>query len=97
MEGNETTYKWVRIDGRMKTNLPEINAAFGSLETNTHGNVIWIRLDGDACRIGFALTPSLQAKYPDGLTQEDVVREAVDSLKPFTVEIERVDWWTQYR
>ncbi|RYP39902.1 hypothetical protein DL767_002021 [Monosporascus sp. MG133] len=96
MEGNETTYRWVRIDGRMKTNMPEPNLVFGSLETKTHGNVLWAKLDRDAYRIGFALTPSLQAKYPNGLTQEDVVQEAADCLKPFTLEIERVDWWTQY-
>lgn len=97
MEGNDTTYRWVRIDGRMKTNMPETNLVFGSLETKTHGNVLWVRLDRDAYRIGFALTPSLQAKYPNGLTQEDVVKEAVESLKPFALEIERVDWWTQYK
>ncbi|KAK7754520.1 hypothetical protein SLS62_003540 [Diatrype stigma] len=94
--GQRAVRWWVRIDGRMKTNMPETNLAFGSIESQTHGNVLWVKLDRDAHRIGFALTPSLQAKYPDGLTQEDVVREATESLKPFTLEIERVDWWTQY-
>ncbi|KAI1258545.1 FAD binding domain-containing protein [Xylariaceae sp. FL1019] len=96
MEGNETTYKWIRIDGRMKTDMPDPNVVFGSLETQTHGNVLWCRLDRDACRIGFALTPSLQAKYPEGLAQEQAVSEAIDALQPFKLEIERVDWWTQY-
>lgn len=97
MEGNETVYKWVRIDGRMKTNLPEPNLMFASLETKTHGNVLWLRLDNDAHRIGFSLTPQLQEKYADGLTEEQVISEAIECLKPFELEVERVDWWTYYR
>lgn len=97
MEGNESTYRWVRVDGRMQTNMPEPNLVFAALETKSHGNVLWAKLDKDAYRIGFALTPSLQAKYPDGLSQEHVVHEAQECLEPFILKIERVDWWTQYK
>lgn len=97
MEGNDTVHKWVRIDGRMKTNIPDPNLMFASLETKTHGNVLWLRLDNDAYRIGFALTPRLQEKYPDGPTQEQAIEEAKECLKPFDLEIERLDWWTYYR
>jgi phenol 2-monooxygenase len=97
MEGNETTYKWVRIDGRMKTDMPEPNLVFAALETKNHGNVLWAKLDKDAYRIGYALTPSLQDKYPDGPNEEQAIQEAMDALQPFKLEIERVDWWTCYR
>lgn len=96
MEGNDTTYRWVRIDGRMKTDMPEPNLVFAVLETKTHGNVLWVRLDGDAYRIGFALTRSLQMKYPDGITQDQAIHEAEESFKPFKLKVERLDWWTQY-
>lgn len=97
MEGNDTTYKWVRIDGLMKTNMPEPNLMFASLETKTHGNVLWLRLDNDAHRIGFALTPRLQEKYPSGPTLGQAIEEAKQCLSPFELDIERVDWWTCYR
>jgi phenol 2-monooxygenase (NADPH) len=96
MEGNETSYKWVRLDGLMKTDMPEPDLVFASLKTPTHGSVLWARLDQDAHRIGFALTPALQAKYPDGMTEDLAVKEAIACLQPFKLEVERVDWWTQY-
>lgn len=96
MQGSDTTYKWIRIDGRVKTNMPEPNLSFASIYTETHGSVLWVKLDGDAVRIGFALNASLQAKYPDGPTQEQAVKEAADAIHPLTLEFERVDWWTYY-
>lgn len=96
MQGSDTTYKWIRIDGRVKTNMPEPNLSFASIYTETHGSVLWVKLDGDAVRIGFALNAALQAKYPDGPTQEQAVKEAADAIYPLTLEFERVDWWTYY-
>lgn len=97
MQGNETDYRWVRIDGKIKTNMPETDLVFGALETKSHGNVLWAKLDRDASRIGFALTPTLQAKYPNGITQDEALAEAAECMKPFTFEMERLDWWTQYK
>ena len=97
MEGNETTHRWVRIDGKINTDLPEQNLVFAVIETKTHGAILWAKLDGDAARIGYALTPTLQAKYPDGMTEEQVLEEAKECMKPFKCEIERLDWSTQYR
>ena len=96
MQGSDTTYKWIRIDGRVKTDMPEPNLSFASIYTETHGSVLWVKLDGDAVRIGFALNAALQAKYPDGPTQEQAVKEASDAIHPLTLEFERVDWWTYY-
>lgn len=96
MGGDDTTYRWIRIDGRMKTTMPETDLAFGVLETPEHGSVLWVKLDKDAYRIGFALSPRLQAKYPDGPTQQDAIHEAIECFRPFDLEIERLDWWTHY-
>ncbi|GKT63121.1 pentachlorophenol 4-monooxygenase [Colletotrichum tofieldiae] len=91
-----TQHEWVRIDGKMETNMPDANLGSSSIETAKHGNVLWVKLDKDAYRIGYALTPELRAKYPQGLTQEQAVEEAIESLKPFNLAIPRVDWWTSY-
>jgi phenol 2-monooxygenase len=39
----------------------------------------------------------MQEKYPDGINEEQVIYEAKESMKPFTLEVERLDWWTQYK
>jgi phenol 2-monooxygenase len=97
MEGSNTVYQWVRMDGKMKTSMPDADIGFAAVETAHHGNVLWVKLDKDAYRIGFAVTPPLLAKYPNGLTEEDALKEAQECMKPFTLAIERLDWWTQYK
>ena len=77
--------------------MPDANIGFAAIESPHHSNVLWVKLDEDAHRIGFALTEALLAKYPDSLTKEDAIKEAHNSVKPFTLDIERLDWWTQYR
>ncbi|KAH0526854.1 hypothetical protein TsFJ059_010127 [Trichoderma semiorbis] len=96
MEGDETTYKWIRIDGKVKTDMPDHNAGYAAIESNTHGTVLWIKLDGDAHRVGFAIPPHLQEKYPEGPNEAEVIKEAISAVLPFKLEFERVDWWTYY-
>ncbi|KAH8892957.1 hypothetical protein GQ53DRAFT_822456 [Thozetella sp. PMI_491] len=96
MEGDDTTFKWARFDGKVKTDMPDADLGFITKQTKTHGNVLWLKLDKDANRIGYVLTPALQSKYPDGMSEEAVVQEAINAMKPFSLEVERVDWWTQY-
>lgn len=96
MEGDQTTFNWVRLDGKYKTDMPFPDAGAGSLETETHGNVLWVRLDHDAHRIGFVLSPRLYEKYGDNITEEQAMYEAVEAMKPFSLEIERLDWMTRY-
>jgi phenol 2-monooxygenase (NADPH) len=97
MKGNDTEYKWIRIDGLMKTNIPEPDLMFGFIGTKDYGTVLWLRLDSDAHRVGFALNPRLREKYPDGITEKEAVEEAVECLKLFELSIERLDWWIYYR
>ncbi|CZR43832.1 related to 2-polyprenyl-6-methoxyphenol hydroxylase and related FAD-dependent oxidoreductases [Fusarium proliferatum ET1] len=97
MDFQSTSYEWIRIDGKISTDMPGECLGFASIETEHHGNVLWVKLDGDAHRIGYALTPHLLAKYPNGITETEAVQEAIDSVKPFKLHVDRLDWWTHYK
>jgi phenol 2-monooxygenase (NADPH) len=93
-EGSTSEDKWVRIDGKVKTNLPKPDT-YCSIESPTHGNVLWAALDRGATRIGYAFTDRRANPYPE-FNEQAAVKEAVEAVKPFTLEFERVDWWTIY-
>ncbi|KAI2857363.1 hypothetical protein CBS115988_5228 [Aspergillus niger] len=95
-EGDHTNFRWVRIDGRFKTDMPEADIGFASIESKSHGNVLWVQLDHGVKRIGCAMTPEMLARYGDKLTLEDAKVEAVKSMEPFSLEFETIDWWTLY-
>lgn len=65
-----------------------------AIESKTHGNVLWAPLDHGATRIGYAYTPEIAARYPDGVTQEVAEREAIRAMAPFHVRFTEVHWWT---
>lgn len=88
--------KWVRIDAVVKTDMPDSELGFASIESKTHGNVLWCSLDHNRTRIGLALTPELQAKYGDNMTLDQALEEAKASMLPFKVEFVQVDWYTVY-
>ncbi|KAI8718594.1 FAD-binding-3 domain-containing protein [Fusarium sp. LHS14.1] len=92
-----TTHEWIRIDGKMSTDIPDANIGLASIETEHHGNILWVKLDRDTHRVGFALTPSLLAKYPNGITEDEALKEAAEGMKPFKLEVDRLDWWTHYK
>lgn len=52
---DQTTLRWVRIDGLMETDMPDSNFGFGAIESQTHGNVLWVNLDHGRNRIGYAV------------------------------------------
>ncbi|KAI0390627.1 FAD binding domain-containing protein [Xylariaceae sp. FL0594] len=99
-EGSTTEDRWVRIDGNVRTNHPKPRT-YCSIESPTHGNVLWAPLDRGATRIGFAFTDQ-HSRYknqrPDTTVfdQEAAIREAVQAVRPFSLEFETVDWWTIY-
>ncbi|RAH43301.1 pentachlorophenol 4-monooxygenase [Aspergillus brunneoviolaceus CBS 621.78] len=95
-EGDQTVFKWIRIDGYFKTNMPDADVGFASIESEAHGNVLWVQLDHGVKRIGFAMTAEMLAKYGDNFTLEDAKAEAVRAMAPFSLEIESVEWWTLY-
>lgn len=65
-----------------------------AIESKTHGNVLWAPLDHGATRIGYAYTPEIAARYPDGVTQEVAETEAIRAMAPFHVRFTEVHWWT---
>ncbi|RAR02411.1 3-(3-hydroxy-phenyl)propionate hydroxylase [Stemphylium lycopersici] len=93
-DGSSTTDKWVRIDGVIETDLPKPRT-YCAIESPTHGNVLWAALDHGATRIGFAFTAERQKAYKE-FNEEAAVKEAIASVKPFSLEFKKVDWWTIY-
>ncbi|KAB5562890.1 FAD binding domain-containing protein [Coniochaeta sp. 2T2.1] len=94
-DGDTSEDRWIRIDGIVETDLP-VSRAYGAIESRTHGNVLWAPLDNGATRIGYAFSPEIAAKYPDGVTQEVALKEAIECMKPFKVVFKEVHWWTLY-
>ncbi|KAK0836557.1 hypothetical protein LTR03_013570 [Friedmanniomyces endolithicus] len=93
-EGSTTEDRWVRIDGPIKTDLPKPRT-YCSIESPTHGNVLWAALDHGATRIGYAFTAERAQAY-EVFDEAAAVKEAIASVKPFSLEFEKVDWWTIY-
>ncbi|KAL7620276.1 hypothetical protein AAE478_009269 [Parahypoxylon ruwenzoriense] len=88
-ESSTNEEKWVRVDGLIKTDLPKPRT-YCSIESPTHGNVLWVALDRGATRIGFTVPHSYEC------SKDAIVKQAIAAVKPFHIEFERVDWWTLY-
>ncbi|KAI0837629.1 FAD binding domain-containing protein [Hypoxylon sp. FL0890] len=93
-EGSATEDKWVRIDGHVKTDMPK-SRSYCSIESPTHGNVLWVALDRGATRIGYAFTDDRANAYSK-FDETAAVKEAIAAVKPFDIKFECVDWWTIY-
>ncbi|KAI0849565.1 3-propionate hydroxylase [Daldinia vernicosa] len=93
-EGSISEDQWVRIDGQVQTDLPKPRS-YCSIESPTHGNVLWAALDHGATRIGYAFTDDRANAYQE-FDEAAAVKEAIAAVKPFSLEFERVDWWTIY-
>lgn len=93
-DGSTTEDKWVRIDGMVETNMPK-SRSYGAIESKTHGNVLWAPLDHGATRIGFAFTSERQKGHPE-FNEAAAVSEAIESVKPFKLSFNWVDWFTVY-
>ncbi len=93
-DGSTTEDKWVRIDGIVETNMPKPRV-YDSIESPTHGNVLWPALDHAATRIGFEFTAERQKQYPEFNEAADIT-EAIASVKLFTLKFHQVDWFTVY-
>ena len=95
-EGDKTNHHFIRIDGIVNTNMPDSRTGNLGIESASHGSVLWACLDHGVTRVGFAFPEKLWDEKGASLTQEDVIREAKEALRPFTLEFESVDWWTAY-
>ena len=104
INGSESTVLWRQICPRtaLMGKLSDLlfNAAkcflkiYSAIESKTHGNVLWAPLDHKGTRIGYAYTPEIASKYPEGISEEVAVKEAIESVKPFTLQFKQVEWWT---
>ena len=63
MIGEDKEDHWVRIDGIVKTNMPEARLGFQAIESRTHGHVLFVALDHSATRIGYVLSAEMFKKY----------------------------------
>lgn len=77
--------------------MPDTSLGLSSIESPSHGNVLWCGLDRGATRLGFAFSKDMYAKYKGNITQDEVVDEAKKAVAPFSLEVDTVDWWTIYR
>ena len=47
---------------KRNTDMPNSRIGWASIESKTHGNVLWVALDHGRTRIGFSLNPELYRK-----------------------------------
>ncbi|KAL8815846.1 MAG: hypothetical protein Q9223_005056, partial [Gallowayella weberi] len=94
--GSRNDRYWIRIDGRVRTNMPHARSGLCGLDSPTHGSILWAPLDHGITRVGFPLPPALWTQHGRAITQETVVAEAQKALLPFELEFDEVDWWTLY-
>ncbi|KAI8965402.1 3-propionate hydroxylase [Daldinia sp. FL1419] len=93
-KGSSSELTWVRIDGQVDSNLPNPRS-YCSIESPTHGNVLWAPLDHGGTRIGYAFTDDRADAYQE-FDERAAVTEAIAAVQPFSVEFKSVDWWTIY-
>ncbi|KAJ7746355.1 FAD binding domain-containing protein [Mycena metata] len=95
--GERTTHRWIRMDARVKTNMPNPRC-LNSIDSKFHGQILWCPIDNGFTRIGYVFSQALLEKYGgiEGVTQEVAVKEAIQALQPFQVEFLQVDWFTIY-
>ena len=95
-EGSKNNRHFIRIDGVVKTNMPDARKGLVSVDSKSHGAILWACLDGGRTRIGFAVPEKLYQDLGDNISQLDIITEAKKALEPWKLEFEIVDWWTAY-
>ncbi|KAK4055564.1 hypothetical protein OIV83_000110 [Microbotryomycetes sp. JL201] len=78
------------------TNMPN-ERGLNSVQSPTHGLVLFAPIDAGTTRIGFFMPQHLADKCGNqGVTAEAAMAEAKKAVLPFTLDFERVDWVTLY-
>jgi phenol 2-monooxygenase len=72
-----------------------------SVQSENHGLMLWCPIDNGRTRIGYVFSEELQKKWGVGedgvgVTEEAVIAEAKEALRPFNVTFKKVDWFTIY-
>ncbi|KAL8770842.1 MAG: hypothetical protein Q9209_003493 [Squamulea sp. 1 TL-2023] len=94
--GDASPLKGVRIDGIVKTNMPDSRIGPVFIESKSHGNVLWEPMDHGPTRISFPFTTGMQEKYRGRVTSGDIELETNLALDPFDLKFESINWWTIY-
>ncbi|KAJ3920766.1 FAD binding domain-containing protein [Lentinula edodes] len=96
-EGEHTQGRWIRMDARVTTDMPNPRC-LNSIDSASHGQILWCPIDNGLTRIGYVFSGSLIEKYGgvEGVTQEVAMVEAKQALHPFKLEFLSVDWFTIY-
>ena len=95
-EGTKINKHFIRIDGIIKTNIPNPRQGLISIDSPSHGSILYACLDHGRTRIGFKFPDKMYEDLGANISQEDVVREAKIAMRPWELDFETVDWWTAY-
>ncbi|KAM0788923.1 hypothetical protein ACM66B_003001 [Microbotryomycetes sp. NB124-2] len=94
--GESLGAKWIRMDAVVRTNMPNARG-LNSVQSRTHGLVLFAPIDAGTTRIGFVMPQHLAEQCgEDGVTAAVAVEEAKKAVYPFSLEFDRVDWVTLY-
>ncbi|KAJ7510465.1 hypothetical protein B0H11DRAFT_1959225 [Mycena galericulata] len=77
--GERTTHRWIRMDARVRTNMPNPRC-LNSIDSKFHGQILWCPIDNGLTRIGYVFSQALLEKYGG------IEGEAIQALQPFEVE-----------
>lgn len=95
-EGERSANKWIRLDAIIETDMPSPRT-LNSVQSDSHGLVLWCPIDSGRIRMGFVFNQQLQQKYGEsGVTAEVAMQEAQEAVKPFKLEFKKLDWFTLY-
>ncbi|KAG7095492.1 hypothetical protein E1B28_006231 [Marasmius oreades] len=96
-DGENTKHRWIRMDARVRTNMPN-SRCLNSVDSATHGQIVWCPIDNGLTRIGYVLSSALLERYGgvEAITQDIAVEEAKKALHPFELEFVSVEWFTVY-
>lgn len=94
--GTMSPHKWVRLDAVVKTDMPCSRMTATAIESQEHGNVLWLPVDHGRTRIGFVFPDELYGEEGKGVTVDMVMEEAKKALRPNSLEFVTLDWWTVY-
>lgn len=83
------------MDALVKTDMPSPRT-LNSLQTDSHGLVLWCPIDESKVRIGYVFSQALREKYNNKIDEETVMAEAKLAVAPFKLEFIKLDWFTCY-
>lgn len=85
-----------RSQAIIETDMPSPRT-LNSVQSDTHGLVLWCPIDSGRVRMGYVFSQALQEKYGEsGVTGEVAMEEAKKAVAPFKLDFKKLDWFTLY-